>query len=620
MAGQFWKAALLLEMAAAPLAAQDKAPPSIKAVMPPQPVPVKFPDRSLYGKVLVDATKALAEGKADKAVELLETESRSFTFTGPDAMLQHAVVADLITLLAYSDPAKAQMRYDAWVKAAPDPSNQSPLDLLRMPVLSRLHLLHGKAENARAVIAAHSGVRDALVEQYRAKVEADLKAKIRKKNKYYPEDTAFRLAMERFSTSIRLSEFLIEAHERGDVAFADFTPQSRNPFFNNDSTLNLHSSFFLSCASSGLSPQDWMVADIGFDRVKRSMIAIPFAASGTAVIEPMLEALEKVNISISGMRDITERQRVLLRCTRSTPPISAAEAMPDYTYLRTYLLPLVPDPDAEVNFNIFRDPISNLVRDKNWVTLLNYAYSPFTAVPEKFGPAQRALLTALETMPKPDPVAIAIVKIWMLPDSSPGEVWRTRNQLPLYSEAVNQLKDVPSMPPRVRAFHDFRLASMHEIVGDAVAAEAIYRTIVARAPKELEEKSSEVMRARLRLAAITEASGRFAESAELFQARGLSPGQCSLYQSRPVITSFQLPDYPSMALRREVQGNVQFEFDLNETGKPDNFRVLASTPPFVFDKDTIRSFSKASFAPATRGGKALPCEAAIQSFTWRIPD
>ncbi len=581
---------------------------------------VVSPDAASYGKLPTEASSHWAEGHPEKTITLLEDAVRQYRFQGVNGHYEHVVLADLITALSYSDLAKAEARYDAWVKAFPVSSAKNPLDTLRLPVRTRMLVLQGKASEARAYVSGEAATRDAMQADHQAKIAAEVAAKTRKKNKYRDEDWVFFRTMRGYSDAIRLSEFILESHERGEAAFTGFTPQGRNPFFNNYSTLNLHSNFFLSCASSGLNPQDWMVADVGFDRNERAAIVLPFAASRPAVIEPMLEAFDKVNISIAGMRNVAERQHVLLRCTRSAPPVSMADAMPDYSYLRSYLLPLVPNPDAKSTYNIFTDPISDLVRDKSWITLLNYAYTPFTARPEKFDPAQRALLEALVAMPKPDPVAISIIKIWMLPDASPGQVGRTRSQLPLYIEASAKLKDVPGMPPRVRASQDFRLASMHEIVGDMPAAEAIYRDIVARVPQELDDKSSEVVRARLRLAAITEASGRYTESAAIFDQLGLSPEQCSLYQARPAITSFQSPDYPGEALRNEVEGNVQFEFDLNEIGKPTNFRVLASTPPFVFDKDTIRSFSKAGFAPATRGGKALPCEAAIQVFAWKIAD
>lgn len=615
-------AAALIGLMQSPVHAKEPPSSSPKAfpLTLPTPMMVVDPDTASYGKLLVEASSHWADGHPEKTITLLEDAVRQYRFQGVNGHYEHVVLADLITALSYSDLAKAEARYDAWVKAFPVSSAKNPLDTLRLPVRTRMLVLQGKASEARAYVSGEAATRDAMQADHQAKIAAEVAAKTRKKNKYRDEDWVFFRTMRGYSDAIRLSEFILESHERGEAAFAGFTPQERNPFFNNESTLKLNSNFFLSCASSGLSPQDWMIADVGFDRTQRSAIIFPFVASKPEVIEPMLEALDKVSISIAGMRNVAERQRVLLRCTRSAPPVAASEAMPDYSYLRSYLLPLIPDPDATNNFNIFTDPISDLVRDKSWIILLNNAYTPFVPKPEAFEPAQRTLLASLEAMPKPDPVAIAIMKFWMLPDAAPGAVARTRSQLPLYIEAAAKLKDVPGMPPRVRAYLDFRLASMHEIAGDMPAAETVYRDIVARVPQELDDKSSEVVRARLRLAAITEASGRYTESAAIFDQLGLSPEQCSLYQSRPAITSFQSPDYPGEALRNEVEGNVQFEFDLNEIGKPTNFRVLASTPPFVFDKDTIRSFSKASFAPATRGGKALPCEAATQSFTWRVPD
>ena len=599
--------------------AKDAAPPPPPILtMPPPPMMVVQPEAGAYGTLLAEASSKWADGHPDKAITLLEEAVGRYTFKGVNGHYEHVVLADLITALSYSDLARAQARYDAWVKAFPVSPTKTPLDTLRLPLRTRMLVLQGKGAEARAFVSGEGATRDAMRANHQAKIAAEIAAKTRKKTEYRYEDTVFERTMRGYSDAIRQSEFILESHERGEAAFADFTPQGRNPFFETTSSLTLHSSIKVSCASSALSTQDWVMVDVGFDRIGRNSIFLPFAASSPAAIQPIMEALDKAAFSIRGMRNVAERTKLLVRCTRSAP--QAPDMLADHSYMREYFLPMVADPKAISSYNIFTDPVSNLVRDKEWLVLLNYAYSPYTARPEKFGPMQSALLDALKAMPKPDPVAIAIAELWMLPDAPPGQVQRLRNVLPLYVESVGKLKDVPGMPPRVRAYFEFKLGEMHETVGDPVSAEGLYRAVVARAPAELPDKSSEVTRARLRLAAITEASGRYSESAAIFDALGLSPEQCSLYQSRPAITSFQSPEYPGAALRNEVEGNVQFEFDLNEMGKPTNFRVLASTPPFVFDKDTIRSFSKASFAPATRGGKALPCEAATQSFTWRVPD
>jgi TonB family protein len=571
-----------------------------------------------YATLLSEVSSQWEDGHPDKAIAMLEEAVCQYSFKGLNGHKEHVVLADLITALSYSDLPKAQARYDAWVKAFPVSPIKNPLDTLRLPVNTRLLVLQGKSAEARAFVTAEAATRDAMQAEHQARIAAEIQAKTRKKGEYRDQDFVFDRTMSGYSRAIRLSEFILESHERGEAAFADFTAQGRNPFFETTSSMTLHSSIKLSCASSGLTINDWLIVDIGFDRDGRNAIALPFAASSPAAIQPLLEALGDANISIGGMRDVTERTKLLLRCTRATP--QAPDILADYSYMRGYFLPMVANTKAAANYNIFTDPPSNLVRDKEWLVLLNYAYAPHTLRPEKFVPTQAALLGALQAMPTPDPVAIAIVQHWMLPDAPTGQNQRLRNILPLYIDSVAKLKDVPGMPPRVRAYLEFKLGEMHETLGEPVAAEALYRAIVARSPAELPDKSSEVTRARLRLAAIAEASGRYSESAALFDALGLSPEQCSLYQARPAITSFKSPDYPVAALRNEVQGNVDFEFDLDATGKPTNFRVLASTPPFVFDKDTIRSFSKASFAPATRGGKALPCEAATQTFTWRVAD
>lgn len=73
-------------------------------------------------------------------------------------------------------------------------------------------------------------------------------------------------------------------------------------------------------------------------------------------------------------------------------------------------------------------------------------------------------------------------------------------------------------------------------------------------------------------------------------------------------------------LQEEAEGRVVFEFDLDKAGLPSSLRVTMASPPLLFDRKTLDSFSRAKFAPITNGGESLACKGAEQSFVWRMPD
>jgi len=59
------------------------------------------------------------------------------------------------------------------------------------------------------------------------------------------------------------------------------------------------------------------------------------------------------------------------------------------------------------------------------------------------------------------------------------------------------------------------------------------------------------------------------------------------------------PEYPRGAERRELEGAVSLQFDVNDAGKVENVTVTDATMPGVFDKAAIKALSKWKFEPGS---------------------
>jgi TonB family protein len=589
--------------------AQEKLspPPLVIAPMPPPYRPQRSWPELL---VAIDAWKTGDPAKAATAYASVERDAVG-KFGGP---VERQFLSDWVLALTYSNPVAAQAKLDEWNGADPI---RDPLDdeaMKRLVHQTRITLRQSGAEAAGIKVAKARTDLDAA----RAKLDEYLKTARKAGNKKAQFDYATSARLGDAEKHLRAAELLIAVAQKGESAFADFSG-SKNPFRKIGSTsLFVNGRNTVSCASAGLKPEDWMIAELGFDGTTRQVLVVPFAQSRDAVLEHFLAEIPTWGQSYQGQLTLMARQHLFVRCTKSAPP--PTDTRPDIDYLTGYLGPKVPTTTAEYEFNSFRDPVSNLVRDGQWRILINSAAQGSSLNPGLQYRALVALQGALLAEATPNPVALAIVRHWLTPTPEPGRPSSARSLIVRNQESVAAAKAVPGLPPRVLARMEFKLGELHEMAGDPVSARPIYAAIVARAPAVLPEGSPEVIRSNLRLAALADAEGKKAEADAIIAKMGLSPEQCSIYQAKPAITKMPEPQYPGFALREEMQGSVQFEFDLSDAGAPTNFRVITSSPPFVFDAATVSSFAKASFAPATRGGDALACEAATQAFVWRMPD
>jgi TonB family protein len=526
---------------------------------------------------------------------------------------EHVFLTDWVVATSYSDPVAAQALLDRWGKASPVTDPRSLPALQRLILKTRILIRAGKVAEADTQVKA---VR-AQLEADRAAAEAKIKAATDKAERRRLQDALDNMGYDRANRPLRAAEFLIATATKGEAAFAQFTGKTRNPFWSTNLKLFVGGREDVNCASAGLETNDWMIASLTFDQKQNTIVALPFAQSRDEVLQPFLETLPEWSITFQGNLNGGTRQHILLRCTKAAPP--ARDTKPDYDYLIAYFKDRNAAPDANYRFNQYADPLDQLVKDKQFTRLINISRQSNPNAPGNYLRGLALLEGVLKAEAKPDPVALMIISHWKLPTPAAGRVSSVRYHLPAYTTALLAARETPGIPARVLAKLEFKIGEKYEIAGDSLTAGEIYSMIAARAPAELPETSAEYIRAKLRLAALADAAGKKADADAIIAQLGLSPAQCSTYQARPAITKFQTPEYPYMALQDEMQGSVSFEFDLSEAGSPTNFRVISASPPFVFDADTIRSFAKASFAPATRGANALACEAATQTFVWKMP-
>ena len=66
-----------------------------------------------------------------------------------------------------------------------------------------------------------------------------------------------------------------------------------------------------------------------------------------------------------------------------------------------------------------------------------------------------------------------------------------------------------------------------------------------------------------------------------------------------------VPVYPETAADQNIQGWVLLKIKLDEAGKVEEIKVGDATPPGVFEQAALDVFTKAQFAPAQKGGRAV---------------
>ena len=82
-----------------------------------------------------------------------------------------------------------------------------------------------------------------------------------------------------------------------------------------------------------------------------------------------------------------------------------------------------------------------------------------------------------------------------------------------------------------------------------------------------------------------------------------------------VLEQPMLPEYPAAALAQGLEGCVLASVHVNTGGEVESVTILAADHPGVFDAAVIEAQKSARYAPARRGGEAMPSRVlAVASF------
>lgn len=65
------------------------------------------------------------------------------------------------------------------------------------------------------------------------------------------------------------------------------------------------------------------------------------------------------------------------------------------------------------------------------------------------------------------------------------------------------------------------------------------------------------------------------------------------------------PKYPRKALRLGKQGHVLLSFDINQTGRVVNIKILETKPPHMFERSAKRALKKWKYKPMLVNGQAV---------------
>ena len=71
------------------------------------------------------------------------------------------------------------------------------------------------------------------------------------------------------------------------------------------------------------------------------------------------------------------------------------------------------------------------------------------------------------------------------------------------------------------------------------------------------------------------------------------------------------PDYPASAIRRGESGIVRLEVHVDAQGTPERVEVIQSSRSRQLDREAQRAVQRWRFAPATRGGAAVPSRVVV---------
>lgn len=84
-----------------------------------------------------------------------------------------------------------------------------------------------------------------------------------------------------------------------------------------------------------------------------------------------------------------------------------------------------------------------------------------------------------------------------------------------------------------------------------------------------------------------------------------APNLGKLSDNRQLMPIYRVePNYPTRALRRNIEGYVVVKFDIDEDGHPFNIQIIDSNPNNIFDREALRAVRRWKYQPGIENGHA----------------
>ncbi|SMF43817.1 TonB family C-terminal domain-containing protein [Alteromonadaceae bacterium Bs31] len=83
-------------------------------------------------------------------------------------------------------------------------------------------------------------------------------------------------------------------------------------------------------------------------------------------------------------------------------------------------------------------------------------------------------------------------------------------------------------------------------------------------------------------------------------------------------TQVVTPEYPRLALKRNITGRVVVQFDVDENGYVQKPRILSARPTSIFDQAVLKAIKEFRFTPLTMGDKPVITKNVTETFIFTI--
>lgn len=92
----------------------------------------------------------------------------------------------------------------------------------------------------------------------------------------------------------------------------------------------------------------------------------------------------------------------------------------------------------------------------------------------------------------------------------------------------------------------------------------------------------------------------------------------SNYSAMPIAQYQVQAKYPGIAMRREIEGYVDIQFDVNALGKTENINIVGADPEGVFEQAAIDAVKRWRYEPGMENGKPRVYLAIVQRLRFQL--